>query len=388
MSTQPRVPSVKHPRKLGGLSVVRPSTRGDASGKLWLWAVGGACLIAMVRTVQITQTVSDLGVGIATPWLPVAANQFGFVLGWAATAGLIIPLARLATDRRWGAGRLAALSLAFLAISMVVPPLIAAPVHMLTFGPHAQFAFAHSHILKHDLLINILLGAAVSGGVFAFFVRDRSRREELAAAELRDQLTSSRLDTLRAQLNPHFLFNALNSVTTLARQGATAEVIETVTSLSALLRYSLEDMSTQLVPLRAELHATNSYLAIEKMRFRDRLTVHVDVPAELEDAQVPSFVLQPIVENAVRHGVERVRRDCNVWISAARVDARICLRVENDGADLPEDYDPTDDRIGLANTRARLAALYHGGASLSLHRRTPAGVFVEIWLPLQPMSSQ
>lgn len=368
------------------MSFVRPSARADASGKLWLWAVGGACLIAVVRTVQVTQIVSDLGV--VTPWQPVAANQLGFVLGWSVMAAVIIPLMHRAADRRWGTARLVALGAALLVAGIVLPPLIAAPVHMVTFGPHAQFAFAHSHILKHDLLINIVLSVAACGGAFAFFVRQRSRREEMAAAELRDQLTASQLDTLRAQLNPHFLFNALNSVTTLARQGATAEVIETVTSLSALLRYSLEDMSTQLVPLRAELHATNSYLAIEKMRFRDRLTVHVDVAADLEDAQVPSFVLQPIVENAVRHGVERVRRDCNIWISATRVDARIRLRVENDGADLPEDYDPTDDRIGLANTRARLAALYHGGASLSLHRRTPAGVFVEIWLPLQPSSSQ
>jgi two-component system LytT family sensor kinase len=367
------------------MSLVRPRMRGDGSGKLWLWAVGGACLIAVVRTVQIRQTVSDLGVAVVTPWQPVIANQFAFVLGWAVTAAVIIPLVQLATDRRWGAERITALGIALLVLGIVVPPLIAAPVHMLTFGPHAQFAFAHSHILKHDLVINILLSAAACGGAFAFFARERARREALAAAELRDQLTASQLDALRAQLNPHFLFNALNSVTTLARQGATAEIIETVTSLSALLRYSLEDIATQLVLLRAELHATNSYLAIEKMRFRDRITVHVDIPAELEDTPVPSFVLQPIVENAVRHGVERVRRDCHIWISAETVADRVRLVVENDGADLPEQYDPLDDGIGLANTRARLAALYHGAASLALRRRVPCGVIVEIWIPRHQM---
>lgn len=369
------------------MSVAHPRDRGNG-GKVWLWAglVGGALLIAVIRTVQITQTVSDLGIG--TVWPPVIANQLGFVLGWAVTAAAIIPLVHRAVDRQWGATRLVTLGAVLLVAGIVVPPLIAAPVHMLTFGATAHFAFAHSHILKHDLPINILLSVVVCGGAFAVFVRRRSRRDELAAAELRDQLTASQLDTLRAQLNPHFLFNALNSVTTLARQGATADVIETVTALSALLRYSLDDISTQLVPLRAELQATNSYLAIERKRFRDRLTVHVNIPPELEDTPVPSFVLQPIVENAVRHGVERVRRDGHIWISAALLNERIRLLVENDGADLPEAYDPADEGIGLANTRARLAALYQGAASLTLRPRPPSGVIVEILIPLSPVPRQ
>jgi LytS/YehU family sensor histidine kinase len=183
--------------------------------------------------------------------------------------------------------------------------------------------------------------------------------------QLSEQLTRSQLETLRAQLNPHFLFNSLNSIAVLARRGKVADVEHMVTRLAELLRHSLESSRAQIVTLRVEIEAVRRYLEIEQVRFGDRLHVNTDVSPELLDTLVPSFVLQPLVENAVRHGPVDARTPLHVSVRATATEGQLVITVCDDGAGIP-DGGVAPEGVGLANTRARLRGLYGDAASLAL----------------------
>ena len=211
--------------------------------------------------------------------------------------------------------------------------------------------------------------------------RDEAARLELRAAELQSQLVQSQLGALKAQLQPHFLFNTLNAIVSLVRQGRNAQAETMLGRLADLLRAVLEDASAQEVPLRRELDYARTYLAIEQVRFEDRLRVDFEVEPGVLDALVPHLVLQPIVENALRHGLGRSASAGRVAIRARRDGERLVLVVDDDGPGLA----PPDPRrppgIGLVNTRARLARLYGDVASLELVEARPHGVTVTLTLP-------
>ena len=194
---------------------------------------------------------------------------------------------------------------------------------------------------------------------------DRTRRLERTAADLRAQLAESQLAVLRARLDPHFLFNALNSVMVLARRGEGKKVENVIEHLSALLRHSLDSAGAQLVPLRVELEVLRHYLDIEQVRHGDRLVVRWNVDHGLEERMVPSFVLQPLVENAIRHGFTDPSRALTIDVAIVRNDGGLVLSVEDDGEGLTRSDLPAEG-IGLGHTRARLAGLYGDRASLVL----------------------
>src|SRR5262249_40914539 len=145
------------------------------------------------------------------------------------------------------------------------------------------------------------------------------------------QLAASQLHALRAQLNPHFLFNSLNAIAVLARRGATTEVVRMVSGLSDLLRETLDESKPHLVSLGDELAVVSKYLAIEQARIGDRLRVEIDVPAECRALEVPSFLLQPIVENSIRHGISARAAAGVLRVEARRDVDRLRIRVSDDG---------------------------------------------------------
>jgi LytS/YehU family sensor histidine kinase len=177
-------------------------------------------------------------------------------------------------------------------------------------------------------------------------------------------LADAQLTTLRAQLDPHFLFNALNSVSVLARRGQVQDVDRMVGRLAGLLRHSLESSRAQLVTLRVELTALQHYLEIEQVRHGERLVVSVDVPDALRDRVVPSFLLQPLVENAIHHGFTDSLQSLHLEVVAREKEGTLTLTITDDGAGLPGAGVP--DGVGLSTTRARLAGLYGSRASLDL----------------------
>jgi len=215
-----------------------------------------------------------------------------------------------------------------------------------------------------------------------------SQERERRAVELEARLTSAKLQALRMQINPHFLFNTLNSIATLLYVNPRA-ADEMLGDLSELLRRSLDSMEEQEVPLEQELEFIGAYLSIEHKRFGDRLRLEQSVPDELRKALVPALILQPLVENAIRHGIEPRRGPGLISIEAKQEDKHLHLVVRDDGKGLPGEDGTNSGRrgIGLANTKARLQGLYGQDQSFSFGRAEPQGCRVDIQLPfhLEPV---
>jgi len=203
---------------------------------------------------------------------------------------------------------------------------------------------------------------------------------ELHAAELRAQLVRAQMSALKMQLQPHFLFNTLNAIMVLVRQNSVARAEEMLGRLGDLLRCVLDEREAQEVPLHRELYYVRLYLAIEEVRFEDRLRVTFDVDPAVLDAAVPHMALQPIVENALRHGIALTSAAGAIHISAAAAGDTVVIRVQDDGPGVRGADGREGWGIGLANTRARLAQLYGDAASLTIDDGAP-GAIVTLVLP-------
>jgi two-component system, LytTR family, sensor kinase len=206
-------------------------------------------------------------------------------------------------------------------------------------------------------------------------------RLELQASELQRQLARAQLGALKAQLHPHFLFNTLNAIMVLVRQEKGRQAEETLALLSDLLRCVLDDVEAQEVPLRRELEYLRLYLAIEQVRFQDRLRIETSVDPEVLDAAVPHMALQPIVENAIRHGIGKSSAAGKIEIRAIRSNDLLEIRVQDDGPGLqPPSSSPTQG-IGLANTRNRLQQLYGESSHLAVKNGEAGGVVATMVIP-------
>jgi signal transduction histidine kinase len=215
----------------------------------------------------------------------------------------------------------------------------------------------------------------------------RFRERELRASQLEAKLAQAQLEVLKMQLHPHFLFNTLHAISTLIHKDPDA-ADEMVAQLSDLLRMTLATIGVQEVTLQQELEFLGRYLDIQKMRFQDRLQVVIDVPSEVLDARVPNQVLQPIVENAIRHGVDASSGHGSIRVQARASEHMLVLTVKDDGPGLKPGAEeaPKDGRaagIGLANTRARLRELYGPASTLQLANHPEGGTLVTMSLPLR-----
>jgi len=215
----------------------------------------------------------------------------------------------------------------------------------------------------------------------AYSLRLRSRREQ--AIQLTNQLTEARLDALRRQLDPHFLFNTLNAIASLVERDPRG-VRRMIARLGDLLRHSFEGGEEPEVTLRRELALLDLYVDIVKVRFQDRLTVDVHVDDAVLDALVPQFILQPLVENAVKHGVERRTEGGSVSVEGLRDGDALVLRVINDApgeASLTVASPTTRKGVGVRNTRARLEQLYGNRQRFTLERDAERGIVAEVRIP-------
>jgi two-component system, LytTR family, sensor kinase len=204
---------------------------------------------------------------------------------------------------------------------------------------------------------------------------------EIRASELQSQLVSARLNALKMQLQPHFLFNTLNAITVLVRQQKEKDAERMLGHLSDLLRGVLDDVGAQEVSLRRELEYLRLYLAIEQVRFQDRLQVEISADLSTQDVSVPQFILQPIVENAIRHGIGRSSSAGRILISASKIERALQLQVQDDGPGLAPSESSVDQGIGLANTRARLQQLYGNDARLEIANCKGGGAIVIMNFP-------
>jgi signal transduction histidine kinase len=236
-------------------------------------------------------------------------------------------------------------------------------------------------VLSIFLFANLLTYWGIVGVCWTIQALRLSRERELRASQLEAQLAGARLVRLQTQLHPHFLFNALNSVLPLVFRDREAAA-QTILRLEELLRRSLEADAAQLVPLSRELEFLEMYLEIQKTRFQDRLQVAFDVPSDLTAARVPNLILQPLVENAIKHGVSAQPGSGRVEISARRESGMLVLRVRDDGPGLVDAPRPGGGSgVGLANTRERLQQLYGEDQRLDLENAPEGGLEVTVGLP-------
>lgn len=208
----------------------------------------------------------------------------------------------------------------------------------------------------------------------------RARERERNSLELQASLAKARLDALKTQLQPHFLFNALNAIASLVHENPD-KADEMLVSLSDLLRRTLDVSGDQELPLKGEMELVERYLSIERVRFGKRLKVVTEIEPETEKAMVPALMLQPLVENAIKHGLESRPEAGLVKITVRREEGDVILSVADDGAGLSE---PITEGIGISNTKARLRELYGDKAALNL--KNCGGLVVEVKIPFRSAS--
>ena len=234
--------------------------------------------------------------------------------------------------------------------------------------------------LRSDLLIY----GGVIGICYALDYYRKYRERELLTSRLEAQLTQAQLDSLRMQLHPHFLFNTLNGIVGLVRDNKNQAAVSMLVGLSDLLRHTLEHSSRQEVELREELNFIKLYLKIQEMRFSDRLQIELDIDPATARAMVPNLILQPLAENAVKHGLGRSASSGLVGIRSEVVGDQLRLVVYDNGVGLPANWQLNGSvGIGIANTAARLQQLYDDNHRFDIRNRDVAGVEVVIEIPLR-----
>lgn len=250
----------------------------------------------------------------------------------------------------------------------------------LEYGRPIQFTAAVQPLVAKTFHFNLLIYWVIVSVTHAFDYYRKSHEHELNALELEQRLTQARLQALQMQLNPHFLFNTLHAISSLMHKDVEA-ADRMIARLSDLLRYALESTHAHEVPLRQELDFLDRYLEIEQTRFGQRLTVQKQIDPQTLNARVPNLVLQPLVENAIRHGIERQAKPGQIQLRAERVGEQLRLEVADNGAG----FQNRDGRegVGLSNTRARLQQLYGNAQQLELSNASQGGALVRVTIPFR-----
>src|SRR6185295_2208786 len=299
--------------------------------------------------ILLFEVVVSLFWALATPAIAFLAGRFPLVpFRW--TSGLVHLLA---------AGVFASVSVAW-HIEMTVSLRPFDWRGITSFGPN------YLESLWQWLPSEILIYCGTVGAIYAFQFYRRSQERSLRAAQLEREVAQARLDALSLQLQPHFLFNALHTVAGLIRGDEDQAAISTIAGLSDLLRYALDSSGAPDVKLSEEIDIVKRYLAIETLRYRERLEVTIDADPESLSASVPRLLLQPLVENAVRHGVAATANSSWLSLKTRRTGEALTIEVSNSAG--AAGNGERGFGIGLANTRARLEHLYGASHRLSIHR--------------------
>lgn len=337
---------------------------------LLLWAVAFACFRA-------PGLVAGRAAPLETLYL-LATSAIGFVLSGA------VYLAAARMERGWTptarvaatAVLLAALVLIHASIDLWMIERYLRPKLVL---PEAAWVTGRGLLLINNLitLAPVYLTYAIGLGLGFSLRAIREREQRLAAALAAQQ--EAQLAALRFQINPHFLFNSLNALTSLVRTGRNQEAEAVVERLAEFFRATTSTEPLAMVTLEEEMDVVGAYLDIEAARFGDRLAVEIDLPETLATARTPHFLLQPLVENAIKHAVAPSKRRVTLRIAAGAEDGALRLSVSDDAAGAGPAAAGTG--VGLKNVRARLAALYGDQGRLSAGR-TATGYRAEVTLPL------
>jgi two-component system LytT family sensor kinase len=361
-------------------------TRTHYQPPQWFWI---AAIWSAVGLFDATQTVLVMrGEGMHHAWNSLFVTQLIEWLPWALATPFVLRLGRrfpptqfkpLSTWVRHLAACLA-MNLAFSAWTAALEKLL--NPYAYNPGP-GTFLHLLSMKFNNGLLATFILYSTILLVSYLLDSRERLAHQQTETARLNEQLMKAQLSALRRQIEPHFLFNALNSIVGLVREKRNDAAVTMIVELSDFMRRVLEDSNRQQVPLGEELEFTRKYLDIQKVRFVERLQCTMNVPSELLPAQVPMLILQPIVENAIKHGIAKRAQGGAVRILASRSNGMLTLSVYNDGPSLSPSSETIPSGIGISNMRTRLQSLYGTNFKLDMQNQGPAGVEVSVSVPFK-----
>lgn len=231
-------------------------------------------------------------------------------------------------------------------------------------------------------LIDMVFYWAVLGGGYVFEIYRKYKNEQIKAVQLETRLVENELKSLKQQLHPHFLFNTMNTIAVLVREQRNDEAVGLLAKLSSLLRISLDNSRVHEVTVRQEMDFLERYIDIQRIRFADRLSVRTRISPEALEARIPNLLLQPLVENAILHGIAPKNGPGSVEVAGEVRAGRLHLEVTDDGMGIDGDPDQrTREGIGLSNTRERLAKIYGAHSQMVLRSEPGRGTTVSIVLP-------
>jgi sensor histidine kinase YesM len=360
----------------------------SSTKKRWLWVllfVGIWTFLALLSAVEsyVSQLLWD------KPILWTLALRRNFK-DWYSYGLLSIGILWFCQKNPWRPGRTIswvlrhfAAALVFSVAWMCLSSWLVAGERSVQTGQTLTFLFLIRKLAVHYAFLNLIMYWMVVLAHLGWHNYQRFRERDLQAADLKRELVEARLNALRMQLHPHFLFNTLHAVSALIHENPEA-ADRVVARLSELLRLSLDQTKPQEVPLSEELAFLDRYLEIEQTRFSDRLTVQTQIEPGAERALVPYLILQPLVENAIRHGIELREANGRVTISATRKNGTLELRIADNGPGFTgEGRAPVREGIGLSNTRSRLRHLYPDQYRLELAEVPGGGLEACIDIPFR-----
>lgn len=341
-----------------------------------------ATVIGLLSTVLLKVAVASVGGSIS--WPEAATGWIDWYI-WAALTPLVVWLARTipVTGGRW-ARAIAVHAILGVVVSAAELALFAGTM---TFYFELFLGFSlppfterYPTLIGRWLPPQMLIYALIVAVVTAFEHGRLARERDVAAARLEGELARAQMHALQAQIQPHFLFNTLNTISMAVRQGRDAVAVRMMAHLSGVLRRSMDAATRPETPLGRELELVRDYLQIEQCRLEERLTLHWDVDEGVLDALVPTMLLQPLVENAVRHGISELAEGGEITVRAARANGSLLLTVEDSGAGLAPDAEPG---VGIGNVRRRLETRYGSRAGLILEPRAGGGTTARVTLPVE-----
>jgi two-component system LytT family sensor kinase len=360
-------------------------TRTAARSTGWLWI---AAIWFGVGLIDASQTVFPMRAqGMHHAWVRLFVTLVLSWLPWALATPVVIGLARRYALLRGSGPQAVAAHLGAVAAIGLISAAWSALLEVL-LNPWAQseppgpFTDLWLSKFSYGLLSSLIVYAFIIAMTAVMDSRERIARAQTETARLDEQLSKAQLNALRRQIEPHFMFNTLNAISGLVRDNRNDAAVSMIVGLSEFLRRAAEDPNRQLVALAEEVEYLRRYLDIQKIRFAERLQVSLEVPAELLELPVPSLVLQPLVENAIKHGIARRAEGGAIRVAGSRSHDRLSLSVYNDGPRLPPDWVATQAGIGLSNLRARLQILYGTRFELNLRSQGTGGVEVLVSLPV------
>ena len=359
---------------------VQNSRSGPHSGptaRISLIAIAAAAFLSLVSASQTYLSMLDHG----HSFVRILAWQLGCWGPWAIVAPWIVRIS----------GRVAANRLIALGVGLTIAQLLLAAqitVWLDPYTPVAEYSFGRALQLLWPVrmvVAPLAYGLLVVGGK-AFTAYERANYLALRESQLEAEVAKARLEALSLEIQPHFLFNTLNSIAALIRMNDNPAALSMLVGLSDLMRSTLDRSASQAAPLTDEVALVKQYVDIQRTRFGERLEVEYRIDERCEQIDVPRFLLQPLVENAVRHGLATDARTCHVEIGASPHNGNeLRLWVKDDGAGLPAGFDLTRHAgTGLRNTSSRISRLYGGAACLTVRPNEPVGTTVELTLPRAP----